>query len=83
MARREEMMRDGEVQTKQSKFIVIELPGVVRDNNLGNSKSADDVFPYEIFGVSFCDFGEGFGLYPLGEVINGDDQEFSLQRSLG
>ena len=77
------MVGEGGVHAKLSEFIIVELPGVVRDNNLGNSKSADDVFPYEISGVSFYDFGEGFGLYPLGEVINGHDQEFSLQRSLG
>ena len=75
-------MRDNEVRTKQSEFFIIELPSIVRDNNLRNSKSADDVFSYEIPGVSFYDFGEGFCLYPLGEVINGHDQEFSLQRSL-
>ena len=58
MARQEKIIRDGEIRTKQSEFIVIELFGVVRDKNLENSKSVDNVFSYKIFGVSVCDFGE-------------------------
>ena len=53
--------------------IIVELLGVVRDNNLGNSKSADDVLPYNFFGISLYDFGERFRFYPLDKVINGDD----------
>ena len=36
------------------------------------------VLLYEILGVPFCDLGERLYFYPLREVINGDDQEFSL-----
>ena len=72
------MVGDGEVWAKLSKFLIVELFGVVRDNNLGNSELADDVFSYKIFGISFYDFGERFYFYLLGKVINGDDQEFSL-----
>ena len=77
------MVGDGQVHAELSKFIIVELPGVVRDNNLGNPESADDVFSYEISSISFCDSGEKFCFYPLDEVINGDDQEFLMQRSLG
>ena len=52
-------MRDGEVQIKQSELIVIELPDIVRDNNLGNYKLADNVFPYEVFGVFFVILARG------------------------
>ena len=71
-------MRDGEVRAELSEFIVIELHGVVRDDNLRDSESTDDIFSYEISGISFCDFGKRFRFYLLSKVIDGDDQEFSL-----
>ena len=46
------MVGDDEVLTELSEFIIVELLGVVRDNNLGNPESTDDVFPYEIFCIS-------------------------------
>ena len=58
--------------------IIVDLPCIIWDNNLGNLESADDVFPYKILGISFYDFGKRFYFYPLGKVINGTDQEFSL-----
>ena len=78
MARREKIVGDREIWAELSEFIIIELPSVVQDNNLGNPKSVDDIFSYEIFGISFYDFGERFRFYPFGKVINGDDQEFYL-----
>ena len=45
-------MKDGKVRAELSEFIVIELPGVVQDDNLGNFESVDDVFLYEISGIS-------------------------------
>ena len=72
------MMRDDKVRIELSEFIVIKLIGVVQDDNLRNSESADDVFPYKTSSISLCDFGERFRFYPFGKVINGDDQEFSL-----
>ena len=72
------MVGDGEVWAELSKFIIVESFGIVRDKNLENPELADDVFPYEIFSISFCDYGEKFHFYSLSEVINGDDQEFYL-----
>ena len=77
------MRRNGVVRAKLPEFSVIELPGVVRDDNPGDSESADNKFPYAISGISLCNFGERLPFYPYGKVINGDDQEFSLQGSLG
>ena len=48
---------------------------IVPDDNLGNSKSIDDVLPYKFVGVLFGDFGERLDLYPLGEIGDGNDQE--------
>ena len=56
--------------------------GVVRDDNLGNFKSTNDVLSYEISGVPFSDFSERLGLYLLCEIVDGNDQKLSLQWSL-
>ena len=76
------MMGDGEVRPKLPKPIVVELSSVVRDENLRNFKFADDAFPYEIPCVLVGDLGKRLCLYPLSEVIDCNDQELSLQRSL-
>ena len=72
------MMRDGEVRVKLLESIIVKLSGIVRDNHLGNSKPTNDVFPYEVSGVLFHDLGERLGLYPLHEIIYGDNKELSL-----
>ena len=59
------MMGDGEVRAELLESIVVELPGVVRNNDLRNSKLTDNVLPYEILGISFCYLGERLRLYPL------------------
>ena len=78
MTRRGEMMRDGKVRVELLESIIIELFGVVRDDDLGNSKLTDDVLPNKIFSVPLCDFGECLYIYPLCEVVYGDDQELLL-----
>ena len=67
------MVGDGEVRAELPELIVIKWPGVVRDDNFGDSEPVDYIFPYEIFGISICDLGERFRLYSFGEVIDGDD----------
>ena len=71
-------MRDDEVRVKLSKPIIVELLSVVRDENLGNPKLANDTFPYKISCIFLNNLGERLCLYPLSEVINGDDQKLSL-----
>ena len=66
-------MRDGEVRAKLSKPIIVELLGVVRDENLGNPESTNDTFQYKIPCIFFSDLGEKLCFYPFNEVINGDD----------
>ena len=82
MTRREKMVGDGEVRTEQFESIIIKLPCVVQDNNLGNTKLTNDVLPYKISGVLLGDFSERFCFYPFCEIVYGDDQEFPLQWSL-
>ena len=64
------MVKDGEIRAELFESIFVELLCVVRDDNLGNSKSMDDIL--------LSDFGEGLCFYPLCEVIYGNNQELSL-----
>ena len=63
---------------KLSESIIVKLSGVVRDENLENSKSTNDTFPHKILGIFLGDFGKWLCFYPLGEIINGDDQKLFL-----
>ena len=67
------MVGDGEIREEWFESIIVELPCIVRDNNLGNSKSTNDVFPDKVLGVLLNDFGERFRLYPLREIVYGDN----------
>ena len=75
-------MGDDEVRAELLESIIVELSDVVRDNDFRNSKPTYNVFPYEIFGVSLCDFGKRFYFYPLCEIVYGVNQKFPLQWSL-
>ena len=67
---------------KKLEFVVVELLHVVRDDNLWNPKSTNDVFPNKIPGVLLGDFGERHYLYPLREIVYGDNQKLHLQCGL-
>ena len=56
---------------------------VVGDDGLKNAKPANDRLPDELGCVPLGDGGKGFCLYPLGEVINGDDRELGLTSAGG
>ena len=72
------MVRDGEVRAEQLESVVVELLYVVRDDNLGNSKSVDNVLPHKISSVLLNDFGERLYLYSICKVVYGDDQKLPL-----
>ena len=78
MAKGGEMVGDGEIWAKLSKFIIVELSCIVQGDNFRNLESVDNVFPYKFFDIYFYDFGKKFCFYRLGKVINGDNQKFSL-----
>ncbi|GFZ06696.1 hypothetical protein Acr_18g0008660 [Actinidia rufa] len=71
-----------ELRAKQPESVIVKLLCIVRDNNFGNPKFVNDVFPYEIPDVLLDDLGERLNLYPLGEIVYGDNQKFPLQRNL-
>ena len=76
------MIGDGEIRAKEFESVIVELFGIIRDDYPWDPKSANDIFPNKIFNVSFSDFGEKFRFYPLGEVIYGENKNFSLSWSL-
>ena len=82
MTKQGKIVGDGKVRAEQLESIVVELLCVVRDDNLKNFKSIDDVLPYENFGIPLSDFGKRLCLYPLCKVVYGDNQKLSLQWSL-
>ena len=53
--------------------IVVELLCVVRDDNLENAKLTNNILPYKIVSISFSDFGKRFCVYPLYELVYGND----------
>ena len=64
-----------EVGTELPVLGVVKLFTVVGDDGLRNAKPVIDRLPDELGGVPLGDGGKGCCLYPLGEVINGDDRE--------
>ena len=67
-----------EICIKFSVLRVIELFAIVGDDGLRDAKSANHQLPDKPGVVPLGDGGKGFSLYPLGEVINGDDRELGL-----
>jgi len=63
--------------------IGIELPAVIKDDSTGDAEGSDDVLPNEPSYFGGGDGGDGFGLYPLGEVVYRYKEILSLHRSLG
>ena len=72
------MIGDGEVRTKQFKFVIVKLLCIVRDDYLWDLKQTNNVFPNKVLGVSFSDFGKMFRFYPLDEVVYSDNQNIAL-----
>ena len=62
---------------------VVKLFAVVGDDGLRDAKSAYERLPDEFGCVPLGDGREGFCLYPLGEVINGDNRKLGLASAGG
>lgn len=63
-------------------FLFCELGSVVGHDGLGYAKSSEDVSLVETEDVMGRDVGKGFSFYPLGEVIDDNDDKFILVGSL-
>ncbi len=76
-------MIDAEFGAKFSKVDVVELPAVVRYKDAGESKSADYKFSNKVPHLLLGDPSHRFSFDPLGEVVDGDNQKFSLSGGQG
>ena len=56
----------------------VKLWTIVSYDDLGNSKAANNVLPYEFGDIFIFDACICFSFYPFTEVIRGDEQEFLL-----
>ena len=77
------MLFGSQLGHKVLELFVCELGPVVCNERLGHAEAGEHVPFVETQYVVRCNVGKCFGLYPLGEVIDGDDQEFFLVRPLG
>ena len=64
-------------------LIGIELPVIIKDDSTGDVEASDDVPPNEPSYFSSGDGSDGFGLYPLGKVVDRYKEILSLHYSLG
>ena len=72
------MLFDVEFDNEALKTLVGELGVIVRDERLWDSKPSEHVSFVKTEKVVRGDFREGFGLYPLGEIIYCHNEEFVL-----
>lgn len=55
-----------------------ELSAIVRENLLGDPKTADDVLLDEVLDLTIMDLVVGLGLHPLGEIVCDEEHVNSL-----
>ena len=72
------MLFGAELSDKILEFSVSKLCLVVSGKCLRYAEPGEYISFIEMKNVVRRDFGEGFGLYPFGEVVHDDDQEFVL-----
>ena len=73
-----EMLFGAEFGNKVLEALVSELCPIVGDERLWYTESGNHVSFVETKDVVWCDFGQGFSLYPLYEIVDDHDQEFLL-----
>jgi hypothetical protein len=77
------MISDPVLLTKCLERSAVKLCSVVRHQYLWDVKMGYDVLPYKLFGISVCDVGQRFCLYPLGEIVRGHNKPLTVSRSSG
>ena len=68
------------VLAKIPESLIIELASIVDHYGVGEAKATNDRLPYEVLHFGFGNVHQGFGLHPLSEVVDGDNDEFLLAR---
>jgi len=72
------MILDPQLLAKISECVIVELLSIIKDDDLGDSKAANDALPDEVSDIFLCDSSQWFYLDPFGEVVNPYDEEFEL-----
>ena len=71
------------LRTEFFEVLIVELSSVVSDDGMRQFESVDDGFLDEVFHFTFDDLSQGFGFYPLGQIVDCDHYEFFLARHWG
>ena len=75
---RKVMILDPQLLAEIFKHVVIELFSIIRDEDSRDAKATNHIFLDETINIPPRDGSQGFGLDPLGEIINSYDKEFDL-----
>lgn len=57
---------------------IVKLLIIISDNGVEKSKLADDGFPKETFDLAPYNISQGFCLYPISKIVNGDNEKLLL-----
>lgn len=74
---------DTELGEELVELSVVKLAAVVENDDPGKFEPAYNHLPDKILYLWFGNLGDGFGLDPLGEIIDGENEEFPLSRGQG
>lgn len=74
-------MDDLQILIKLVKGCIVKLLVIIDDDHPRQAKQIDNGLLDETMSFLLSDLGEGFHLYPFGEVVNGDDEELLLPGS--
>lgn len=77
------MQHDTEFLNPGLEYCVRQLSPIISENDLRATKSAHDIFPNEPPDLVRCNGGEGFGLYPLEEIVDGYYVTLESSKSCG
>ena len=78
VANRVESVLNAKFGTELLKLWIVELVAIVGDDDARQSELVDSGLSDEAFYLGFGDFGKWLSFDPLGEVVDGDDEKFSL-----
>lgn len=63
--------------------IVGKLFSIVTENDTGDTKVGDKVFPHEFEDIASRESGQGLDLNPFGKVVHGNDQKLKTAWGFG
>ena len=78
MVDQRETVLDSKLGTEVSELYVIKLASIVDDEYEWDIDLDNDIFLNKLLHLGFDDHGQWISFHPLGEVVNGHDEEPSL-----